>query len=271
MFDHIIGSYRLLTCLKQEQFMSTYLCEDAQNQRQVVMKTLHMRVDAVAPQAKYTFLHAAHIMARLEHPNIVPLYNLGEQGSNKDEVLFLVTAYAARGSVRQQHPKGSHVPLETIVAYVKQSAAALHHAHNQDILHTHLKPENILLGDRNNVLVSDFGFSEPLYPQTEVPLSSALYMAPEQIVGKPQPASDQYALGVMVYEWLSGMPPFTGSTKEVLTQHSKTPPPSLREKLPQLSPLVEEVVMIALAKDPKLRFASVTSFATAFEQASVER
>lgn len=118
--------------------------------------------------------------------------------------------------------------------------------------------------------MSDFGFAEPLYPQAEVPLSSALYMAPEQILGTPQKASDQYALAVMVHEWLSGVPPFTGSVGEVLTQHVETPPPSLRDKLPHLSPLIEEVVMIALAKEPTQRFSTITSFATAFEQASFD-
>src|SRR5579864_8770342 len=95
------------------------------------------------------------------------------------------------------------------------------------------------------------------------------YMAPEQIHGKPRPASDQYALGIVVYEWLSGNRPFHGSFTEIAVQHAGAPPPSLREKVPTLSPDVEQVVMTALAKEPKERFGSVQAFAHALEQAGI--
>ncbi len=94
------------------------------------------------------------------------------------------------------------------------------------------------------------------------------YMAPEQIEAHPRPASDQYSLGIVVYEWLSGDRPFHGSFTEIAIKHSVVPPPPLREKVPELSPVVEQVVLTALAKDPKERFGSVQAFATAFEQAS---
>src|SRR6266487_6042559 len=93
------------------------------------------------------------------------------------------------------------------------------------------------------------------------------YMAPEQIQAHPRPASDQYSLGIVVYEWLSGERPFQGSYVEIAIKHNVMPPPSLREQLPHLHPTVEQVVMKALAKDPKQRFASVQRFANAFEQA----
>ncbi len=278
MFDRIqqvIGNYQLLKLLKQDAFIEVYLGEDQHNQKQVVIKVLDKRMktggNVVEHHTSDAFIHVAHIMARLDHPNIVPFYNLGEQAYGKDALLYLVTYYAANGSVRQQYPKGSRVPLETIVAYVKQSASALHYAHDQDILHARLKPENILLGDGNKVLVSDFGFAKPVYLQTELSLSSVLYAAPEQILGNPQKASDQYALGIMVYEWLSGVLPFTGSAEEVLTQHVETPPPPLRDKLTHRSPLVEEVVLTALEKDPNRRFTTITAFATALEQASLDQ
>jgi eukaryotic-like serine/threonine-protein kinase len=93
------------------------------------------------------------------------------------------------------------------------------------------------------------------------------YMAPEQIHGKARPASDQYALGVVVYEWLSGMRPFKGSYLEIATQHVSMPPPPLHQRVPSILPDVEHVVMAALAKDPNQRFASVQEFASALEQA----
>src|SRR5260221_10829991 len=95
------------------------------------------------------------------------------------------------------------------------------------------------------------------------------YTTPEQMQGKPRLASDQYALGIVVYEWLCGERPFHGSFNEIATQHVLTPPPSLREKVPELSPGVEQVVMTALAKDPKARFATIHAFAYTLEQAQL--
>src|SRR5437588_11171336 len=94
------------------------------------------------------------------------------------------------------------------------------------------------------------------------------YMAPEQIQGKPRAASDQYALGVVVYEWISGDRPFHGTITEIAVQHAVALPPPLQEKVPTILPSVEHVVMKALAKDPKQRFESVHAFAEALEQAS---
>src|SRR5215471_10747144 len=93
-------------------------------------------------------------------------------------------------------------------------------------------------------------------------------MAPEQLEGHPRSASDQYALGVVVYEWLGGERPFEGSVSELIAQQLSMPPPSLRERVPTIPAEVEQVVLRALAKDPKARFASVADFATALERAS---
>src|SRR5262245_9143478 len=93
------------------------------------------------------------------------------------------------------------------------------------------------------------------------------YMAPEQFRGKPLPASDQYSLGIVVYEWLCGTRPFNGTPVELLDQHENVAPPSMRKKVPSLSPAIEEAVQKALAKKPEERFASVKDFALAFQEA----
>src|SRR5438477_2967378 len=121
-------------------------------------------------------------------------------------------------------------------------------------------------------MLSDFGLSVVQRTLDSLSMSNPaagtpLYMAPEQIQHQPCAASDQYALGIMVYEWLAGEAPFRGSLFEVFSHHLSQPPPSLRERLPDLPVAVEEAVFKALAKDPAHRFASVTDFASALEQA----
>lgn len=180
--------------------------------------------------------------------------------------------YAVNGTLRQHHPKGIRLPPSSIVPYVKQVAEALQYAHDEKLIHRDIKPENMLLGRRNEILLSDFGIAlvaqSSRYQNTQDVIGTASSMAPEQIQGKPRPASDQYALGIVVYEWLSGDRPFHGSFTEIALQHVMAPPPPLREKVPELSPAFEQVVLTALAKDPHHRFMNVLAFANALEQAS---
>jgi serine/threonine protein kinase len=142
---------------------------------------------------------------------------------------YLVMDYAPNGSLRQRHPKGIPLPLTAIVFYIKQVAAGLQYAHDQKLIHRDIKPENMLLGRNNEVLLSDFGIALIAHSSGSQSIQevagTVTYMAPEQIQGKPRLASDQYALGVVVYEWLCGNPPFRGSFTEVAVQHALTPPP----------------------------------------------
>src|ERR1700680_1034783 len=128
------------------------------------------------------------------------------------------------------------------------------------------------VGSRNEILLSDFGIAivaqSSRYQGTQDMAGTIAYMAPEQIQAHPRPASDQYSLAVIVYEWLSGDRPFSGTFTESAVKHMRRPAPPLREKLPSVSPEVEQVILTALAKDPAQRFSSVRAFATALEQAS---
>src|SRR2546428_716984 len=127
----------------------------------------------------------------------------------------------------------------------------------------------MLLGYKNAVLLSDFGLAvivQSSRDRLQTVAGTVTYMAPEQLQGKACPASDQYALAAVVYEWLSGERLFSGSFIEVATQHVLVPPPSLRNKIPALSPAIDHVIQKALAKNPEQRFASVLEFARAFEQ-----
>ena len=267
MADHVgqqLGNYRIVRLIGQGGFADVYLAEHIYLKTQAAIKLLQTRL---ANEDIERFLVEARTIAHLVHPNIVRVIDFGIQ----EETPFLVMDYAPNGTLRQRHPKGTKIPLVTITSYVKQIAAALQYAHNAKLVHRDVKPENMLLGRDNKLLLSDFGIAliaqSSRYQSTQEVVGTVAYMAPEQIQGKPCPASDQYALGVVVYEWLSGDRPFQGSFTEVCTQHLFAPPPPLRTKVPAISPDIEQVVLTALEKDPHRRFANVQAFATALEQA----
>ncbi len=261
-----LGNYRLLRLLGKGGFAEVYLGEHIYLKTPAAIKLLQTKV---ANQEDLDgFLKEAQTIARLVHPQIVRVLDFGVDS----ETPFLVMDYAPNGTLRQRHPRGTQLPLTTIVPYVKQVADALQHAHDEKLIHRDIKPENMLLGRRNEVLLSDFGIAliaqSSRYQSTQDVIGTVAYMSPEQIQGKPRPASDQYSLAIVVYEWLSGDRPFHGSFTELCTQHMFASPPPLREKLPTVLPDVEQVVTMALAKDPKQRFGSVQAFANALEQAS---
>ncbi len=140
-----------------------------------------------------------------------------------------------------------------IISYLKQIADALQYAHDEKVIHRDIKPENMLVGRRNEILLSDFGIAMMVqssrYQSTQNMVGTVTYMAPEQIQGKPRPASDQYALGVVVYEWLSGNRPFQGSFTEIATQHVLAPPPPLHEKISTISLQTVQVWVAATGKE----------------------
>ena len=259
-----IGNYQLLRLLGQGGFANVYLGEHIHLKTQAAIKILQMRL---AGNNMEQFRIEAQTIAGLVHPHIVRILDFGVENG----VPFLVMDYAPGGSLRSRHPMGTRLPPGLIVSYVKQVAEALQYAHDKNLIHRDVKPENMLLGQNNNLLLSDFGLvivaqSSRSRSMQEI-AGTVHYMAPEQIQGKPRPASDQYALGIVVYEWLSGTPPFRGAPLELYGQHLHASPPSLREKIPELPLAVEEVVMTALAKDPQQRFTGMQAFAAALEQA----
>lgn len=258
-----LGNYRLLRPLGQGGFADVYLGEHVYLNTQAAIKVLQMRL---TEEDKHSFLHEAQTIARLRHPSIVRVleYDVVEG------IPFLVMDFAPNGTLRQYHPKSTVLRPATIVPYVKQIAAALQHAHEQKLIHRDVKPENMLLMDQQTVLLSDFGLAviiQSSRDRLQTVAGTVTYMAPEQLQGRPGPASDQYALAVVIYEWLTGERLFSGSFIEVATQHVLVPPPSLRSKQPSLSYAIDMVVQKALAKDPEQRFPSVAEFATAFGQA----
>lgn len=254
-----LGNYRLIYLLGRGGFAEVYLGEHIYLKTQVAIKLLQSKLGN--EEDLESFLKEARTIAYLEHPNIIRVRDFGVDSQTP----FLVMDYAPNGTLRQLYPKGSLLSPPTIVSVVNRIADALQYAHERQMIHQAIKPENMLLGRRYEVLLSDFSIGT--FAGDQSPQDYA-YMAPEQIRAHASPASDQYTLGVVVYEWLCGDRPFHGSFPEIAMKHSLVPPPPLHEKIPTIPPEVEQVVLTALAKDPGGRFPSVQAFATALEQAS---
>jgi serine/threonine protein kinase len=261
-----LGNYRLIRLLGQGGFADVYLGEHIYLKTQAAIKVLQMRL---VNDDLESFLKEARTVARLTHPHIIRVLEFGVEGDTP----FLVMDYAPNGSLRQRHSRGEQLPLDAVTRYVKQVAAALQYAHDNKLIHRDVKPENMLLSQNNDILLSDFGLAQISHSSRSQDVQgtagTVAYMAPEQLQGKPCPATDQYALGIAVYEWLGGDRPFHGSFTELASQQMFVPPSPLCEKISDISPAVEHVVMTALAKDPHQRFANVQMFALALEEASL--
>lgn len=260
-----LGNYRLVRLLRRGGFAEVYLGKQVYLETEAAIKILRKQL---GNEERKNFLQEARTIAHLVHPHIVRVLDFGVDGYTP----FLVMDYAPHGTLRERYPKSTRLPLPIVISYVKQVAAALQYAHHLNLVHCDVKPENMLLGRHDEVLLSDFGIAfttqYPNVQETQEPLGTVSYMAPEQIRAEPCPASDQYSLGIVVYEWLCGERPFQGSLTEIIDQQLTATPPSLKEKVPGLPPDLQEVVAIALTKDPNKRFASVKAFAHALEQAS---
>jgi len=189
------GNYRLIRLLGRGGFAEVYLGEHVYLTTHAALKVLHAKL---THEQEEDFLHEARTIAYLEHPHIVPVLEYGIQ----DSTPFLVMRYASHGNLRTAYPRGTQLSSETIISYVKQVAAALQYAHECKLIHRDIKPENMLLGTRQEVLLSDFGLAVMAQSSEHQELQhvggTILYMAPEQLRGKPCIASDQYALGIVV-------------------------------------------------------------------------
>src|SRR6266700_2399005 len=234
-----LGHYTLIRQLGQGGYASIYLGMHQYLNTHVALKLLN-RFLASEEDVK-RFQMEARILAYLGHRHIVRVLDFGVERSTP----FLAMEYAPGGNLQQYFPQGRALPISAILPVVLQVASALQYVHNQGFIHCDVKPENMLLGPRHEIWLSDFGIA----------LTSS-------------PASDQYALAVMVYQWLCGQHLFQGAGLQVCLQHLSTPPSRLRNSVPSISPTVERVVLKGLAKDPYHRFAHVQEFAYALKRAS---
>jgi predicted ATPase/DNA-binding CsgD family transcriptional regulator len=259
-----LGNYRLLHILGKGSFADVYLGKHIYLKHEVAIKVHDGRMDE---EALEHFLEKVGHWRKLSHPHIIRILDVGIQ----DDVPYFIMEYAPGGTLRERYSQGKRLPLPTIISYVKALASALDYAHAHQCIHRDLKPENVLLGENDHLLLSDFVVALPLFQSDSMSPQSIggtlAYMAPEQIRGQPCTASDQYALAVMVYEWITGNRPFSGSAAELCGQHLFVSPLPLTRQVPDLPLAVEHVINKALSKDFMARFESVSGFAALLELA----
>ena len=264
--EETIDGHRLLHLLGRGVYSEVYLAEHPQYTHPVALKLLHAWTGEREVQR---FLTQAAMWHKLDHPHLIHVYNFGLTFSN---IPYLVVNYAPQGTLRQRYPRGTRLPLREVVHYVEQAASALQYVHEHLLVHRDVKPQNMLLGAQNEIILNDFGtaiVSYSLVPNAVDFEGTVLYAAPEQLEGRSLRASDQYSLAVMTYELLSGSWPFVGTFEEVTHQHLFEQPPTLHAKQIDVPQSVEEALQRALAKNPAERFPCVQDFASALSAASL--
>src|SRR5436305_7039211 len=273
------GNYRLATLIGKGGYADVYLAENVNvNTLQYAIKILQGA--GLQDYNQEEFLFEARTIASLQQlsSHIVQITDVGiqvdrQQGKER-YIPYIVMEYAAGGTLRNRYHYGNSVPLERIVLYVNQVAEALQCAHERarPIIHRDIKPENMLLRSEDHVLLSDFGISisgrtgsqNITLPEEEV-LGTAAYIAPERLSGNTRRASDQYSLGIVVYEWICGLRPFDGTNTEICKKQIRMPPPPLYPDFPHVTEDLWAVVARALAKNPEGRYPTVADFARALE------
>ena len=267
LVGRIFGSYTLLRRLGAGASGTVYLADDPGMFRQVALKMFPLRLNEDDPTLFGRIQREVQIISRLEHVHILPVYGWG----NADGYAYLSMRLADESLADTL--KAGLLPLAEVARLLEQVASALDYAHDQQVIHRDLKPANILLDAQRNCLLADFGIahltdgSTSFTPEGRV-VGTPLYMSPEQISGQPISAqSDLYSLGVIAFELVCGQPPFQGTTVEVLAQHMNARPPIPRDLHPDLPPVVSEIILKALEKEPSARFHSGKMFAEAFRAA----
>lgn len=264
-----LGDYRLLRLLIRHSIADVYLGEHITRHNRAVLRLFHI---ALRGEDHQDFLNEVQALARLDHPHILRVLDVAVE----DDVPFVVLDATSLETLRQRHPHGTRLTPDIFSDYLKHMASALRYIHEQEIIHRNVRPESIVFDAEDKIALSDFSFAFPAHHSilvntqelTEAVTEAVSYMAPEQIQGNPGPASDQYALAIVVYEWLCGRRPFYGSPTEIIEQQLSASPPPLREFVPELAPALEAVVLRAMAKKPEQRFASVEEFVQALGRAA---
>ncbi|MBN2556646.1 MAG: serine/threonine protein kinase [Anaerolineales bacterium] len=265
-----IGHYLLLEIIGKGGMATVYRARDTLSRNEIALKVLHPQL-TIERRVIERFKREAKTLVKLQHPAIVPVLDGGQDGT----FLYLAMPWMRHGSLADRIAKGPIMPAEG-ARYIHQVSVALQYAHDNGVIHRDVKPGNILLDGEGNALLSDFGFvmleDSSLSLTGSLLLGTPAYMAPEQVLGeKVTPASDQYALAVILYQMTTSVMPYEADTPMGLAvKHASeplTPPRQVNANIPNA---VDRVLRKALSKKPEDRFESILAFDQGFQQALAE-
>ncbi|HKA06888.1 MAG TPA: serine/threonine-protein kinase, partial [Gemmataceae bacterium] len=263
------GRYRVTKLLGEGGMGAVYLAHDSQLDRPVALKVPQFDAGD-GPLMRERFLREARAAATLQHANICPVYDVGEI----DGASYMTMAFIEGRSLAEVLRDQVRVDSRTIALLLRKIALALHQAHRKQVVHRDLKPGNIMLTEKNEPVVMDFGLARRGGADARITragdiMGTPAYMAPEQASGiqeKIGPQCDVYSLGVILYEMLCGQVPFAGDTMAVLTQVLLDEPPPPSAHRPDVDPRLEAICQKAMAKKPENRYRSMAELAAAFTE-----
>lgn len=274
LIGQTLGHYQVKRQIGYGGMATVFLAEDIHLVREIALKVFWPRPGETQDFLR-RFTREARVLAQLDHPHILPVYDYGEE----KDVAFLVTPYMAGGSLKELLQKRKALPPSEAIQLVSQILPALQYAHDRNLIHRDIKPGNLLFKGDGSLLIADFGLVKVLEGDKEgVPLHTISetgqvlagtpeYMSPEQIEGHAVPSSDLYSLGVVLYEMVTGTRPFSAtSLLSVLVKHTNEIPRSPRELNPYISPQLDATILKALEKDPARRFAHPLDFLQSLQQ-----
>lgn len=261
------GRYRILRKIGQGGMGSVFLARDTQLDRQVALKVPHFRA-GIDTSLVERFYREARAAAAFDHPNLCPVYDVG----CLDGVHYLTMPHIEGASLAEYLATGKALPIRPVVGLVRKMALAMQVAHARGVVHRDLKPGNVLINARREPVIMDFGLArlsaaaDAHLTEHGTLLGTPAYMAPEQVRGDLSaigPACDIYALGVILYELLTGQLPFQGPATAVLVQIVTEDPPPIAQLRPEVSPLLEGICRKMMARSIAARYASMADVAAA--------
>src|SRR5688572_9899396 len=270
----MLGNYRIINQVGQGGMATVYKAYQPSMDRHVAVKVLPSQL-AESKEFVARFQQEARTIARLEHPHILPVFDYGES----DGVAYFVMRYLESGTLKEKMEAGRPLPLDEIDRLFTQLTDALSYAHSHGVIHRDLKPANALVDANGNLFLTDFGIAKllesasPRLTQTDAIMGTPAYISPEQAQAQPvDQRSDIYSLGIILYEMVTGRVPFAADTPlAIILKHISDPLPLPSLIKSDIPASIEQVILKALAKDPKDRFATAAEFLSAWKHALEEK